>query len=196
MEHRKYTITRETKETYVYVRINIDGNGNLDIDTGIKFLDHLINALCKHSLFDVEIKSKSKDHIQHHIIEDIAISLGTSINNALGARSGIRRFGFSLIPMDDALVESSIDLIQRPYHNINLKLNCEIIEDLYIEDITHFLESLIKNICACVHINTVSGTNSHHIVEAAVKSLAVSLRNASSKDERQQSTPSTKGTMS
>ena len=195
MTTRKLKTKRETKETSVSISVNIDGSGKVSIDTGIRFLDHLITSFGKHSMLDLSIKAKSKDRIEHHLIEDTAITIGSSIDKALGNRSGITRFSYSSVPMDESLAETSLDLVKRPYSKVNLLMKRSKIEGMSKEDIEHFMQSLTQNLNCCVHIIVKYGDNDHHKIEAAIKSLAVALRNASSKDKKQKGIPSTKGAM-
>ena len=195
MATRKLKTKRETKETSVSVSVNIDGSGKVSIDTGIRFLDHLITSFGKHSMLDLSIKAKSKDRIEHHLIEDTAITIGSSIDKALGNRSGITRFSYSSVPMDESLAETSLDLVKRPYSKVNLLMKRNKIEGMSKEDIEHFMQSLTQNLNCCVHIIVKYGDNDHHKIEAAIKSLAVALRNALSKDKKQKGIPSTKGAM-
>ena len=195
MATRKLKTKRETKETSVSVSVNIDGSGKVSIDTGIRFLDHLITSFGKHSMLDLSIKAKSKDRIEHHLIEDTAITIGSSIDKALGNRSGITRFSYSSVPMDESLAETSLDLVKRPYSKVNLLMKRSKIEGMSKEDIEHFMQSLAQNLNCCVHITVKYGDNDHHKIEAAIKSLAVAFRNASSKDKKQKGIPSTKGAM-
>ena len=195
MATRKLKTKRETKETSVSVSVNIDGSGKVSIDTGIRFLDHLITSFGKHSMLDLSIKAKSKDRIEHHLIEDTAITIGSSIDKALGNRSGITRFSYASVPMDESLAETSLDLVKRPYSKVNLLMKRSKIEGMSKEDIEHFMQSLAQNLNCCVHITVKYGDNDHHKIEAAIKSLAVALRNASSKDKKQKGIPSTKGAM-
>ena len=195
MATRKLKTKRETKETSVSISVNIDGSGKVSIDTGIRFLDHLITSFGKHSMLDLSIKAKSKDRIEHHLIEDTAITIGSSIDKALGNRSGITRFSYSSVPMDESLAETSLDLVKRPYSKVNLLMKRSKIEGMSKEDIEHFMQSLTQNLNCCVHIIVKYGDNDHHKIEAAIKSLAVALRNALSKDKKQKGIPSTKGAM-
>ena len=195
MATRKLKTKRETKETSVSISVNIDGSGKVSIDTGIRFLDHLITSFGKHSMLDLSIKAKSKDGIEHHLIEDAAITIGSSIDKALGNRSGITRFSYSSVPMDESLAETSLDLVKRPYSKVNLLMKRSKIEGMSKEDIEHFMQSLTQNLNCCVHIIVKYGDNDHHKIEAAIKSLAVALRNALSKDKKQKGIPSTKGAM-
>ncbi|MDA1125272.1 MAG: imidazoleglycerol-phosphate dehydratase [Crenarchaeota archaeon] len=195
MKPRKTTITRETKETNVSVTINLDGTGKTNINTGIKFLDHLIGSFGKHSMMDLVVNVKSKDGVEHHLIEDTGITIGSAIDKALGNRSGIRRFSFSSVPMDETLAETSLDLVKRQYHKITLLIKRTKIEGIAKEDLEHFFLSLAQNLNCCIHVTVKYGDNDHHKVEAAIKSMAVAIRNAVSNDPKQKGIPSTKGSM-
>ncbi len=186
---------RFTKETNVRVRINIDGSGQVEIKTGIPFIDHLISAFGKHSMVDIHLEAKSNDNISHHLIEDVAITLSQTLNEALSNRTQIKRYGYAIIPMDEVLAISAIDLIKRQFHKLNLGLTREKIEDIAREDLEHFMESLLQNLNACTHINIQYGENDHHKIEAAIKSFAISFRMASSIDIQRNGIPSTKGVM-
>ncbi len=195
MKSRTSKIKRTTKETDVTVSVNLDGQGKTSVTTGISFLDHLITAFGKHSMMDLQVKSKSVDKIEHHLIEDTAITIGSAVDKALGNRSGIVRFSYASVPMDESLAEASIDLVKRPYSKISLSLKRSKIEDMSKEDIEHFVQSLIQNLNSCIHLTVKYGENDHHKIEAAIKSLAVAFRIASSKDKKQKGIPSTKGAM-
>ncbi len=195
MKSRTSKIKRTTKETDVTVSVNLDGQGKTSVTTGISFLDHLITAFGKHSMMDLQVKAKSVDKIEHHLIEDTAITIGSAVDKALGNRSGIVRFSYASVPMDESLAEASIDLVKRPYSKISLSLKRSKIEDMSKEDIEHFVQSLIQNLNSCIHLTVKYGENDHHKIEAAIKSLAVAFRIASSKDKKQKGIPSTKGAM-
>ena len=195
MTIRKSKIKRETKETSVSVSLNLDGSGKTSVDTGISFLDHLITSFGKHAMLDLAVKAKSKDKIEHHLIEDTAIAIGSSIDMALGSRTGITRFSYASVPMDESLAEASLDLVKRPYSKITLLVKRNNIEGISKEDIQHFFQSLTQNLNSCVHVTVKYGDNDHHKIEAAIKSLAVAVRNASLKDKKQKGIPSTKGAM-
>ncbi len=195
MKSRTSKIKRTTKETDVTVSVNLDGQGKTSVTTGISFLDHLITAFGKHSMMDLQVKSKSVDKIEHHLIEDTAITIGLAADKALGNRSGIVRFSYASVPMDESLAEASIDLVKRPYSKISLSLKRNKIEDISKEDLEHFVQSLIQNLNSCIHLTVKYGENDHHKIEAAIKSLAVAFRIASSKDKKQKGIPSTKGAM-
>ena len=195
MKSRTSKIKRSTKETDVTVSVNLDGTGKTSINTGISFLDHLITAFGKHAMLDLQVKSKSNDKIEHHLIEDTAITIGSAIDKALGNRSGITRFSYASVPMDESLAEASIDLVKRPFSTINLSVKRNNIEGMSKEDIEHFFQSLVQNLNSCIHLTVKYGENDHHKIEAAMKSLAVAFRIASSKDKKQKGIPSTKGVM-
>ena len=195
MTVRKAKIKRETKETSVSVSLDLDGSGKTSVNTGVSFLDHLITSFGKHAMLDLAVKAKSKDKIEHHLIEDVAISIGSSVDKALGSRTGITRFSYASVPMDESLAEASLDLVKRPYSKITLLIKRNSIEGIPKEDIEHFFQSLSQNLNSCVHVTVKYGDNDHHKIEAAIKSLAVAVRNASSKDKKQKGIPSTKGAM-
>jgi imidazoleglycerol-phosphate dehydratase len=192
---RTSKIKRTTKETDVSVNVNLDGHGKTSVNTGISFLDHLITAFGKHSMIDLQVKSKSLDKIEHHLIEDIAIAIGSAVDKALGNRSGIIRFSYASVPMDESLAEASIDLVKRPYSKISLSLKRTKIEGISKEDLEHFVQSLLQNLNSCIHLTVKYGENDHHKIESAIKSLAVAFRIAASKDKKQKGIPSTKGAM-
>jgi len=195
MKARTAQIKRQTKETSVVASINLDGTGKISANTGISFLDHLITSFGKHSMIDLSIKAKSMDNIEHHLIEDTAITIGSCIDKALGGRTGIARFGYASVPMDESLSEASIDLVKRQYGKISLGIKRNQIEGISKEDIEHFVQSLIQNLNSCIHVSVKYGENDHHKVESAIKSLAVAFRIASAKDKKQKGIPSTKGAM-
>jgi imidazoleglycerol-phosphate dehydratase len=195
MAPRKASIKRNTKETSVSVSVNLDGSGKTVIKTGINFLDHLIVSFGKHGMMDLNVNAKSNDGIEHHLIEDTAITIGQTIDKALSSRSGITRFSYASVPMDESLAEASIDLVKRPFWKLTLSIKRNKIENISKEDLEHFFQSLLQNLNSCIHLTVKYGDNDHHKVEAAIKSLAVALRNASSLDKKQKGIPSTKGSM-
>ncbi len=195
MTPRKSSVNRSTKETSVSVSVNLDGTGKTTIQTGINLLDHLITAFGKHGMMDLKVSAKSNDKITHHLIEDTAITIGLAIDKALGTRSGITRFSYVSVPMDESLAEASIDLVKRPFWKLVLSIKQNAIEDISKEDLEHFFQSLLQNLNSCIHLTVKYGDNDHHKVEAAIKSLAVAFREASSYDKKQKGIPSTKGSM-
>ncbi|MEP0824336.1 MAG: imidazoleglycerol-phosphate dehydratase [Nitrososphaera sp.] len=192
---RRARIERETKETAVTVQVNIDGTGKTNIKTGLSFIDHLVTSIGKHAMIDITLNGKSNDGIIHHLAEDVAIALAQTIDKALGERERIARFGYALIPMDEALAYASIDLVKRPYQKVELMLTRDSIEGMPREDLEHFSRSFVQNLNACTHMVVQYGDNDHHKVEAALKAFAVALRMAASIDSRRKGVPSTKGAM-
>jgi len=184
-------VYRKTRETEVHVKVNLDSEGKADIDTGVSFLDHLITSLATHSLID--ITAKVKGDLKHHAVEDLAICLGEALSKALGNREGINRFGYAAVPMDCSLAFSAVDLVKRPYSRIDLKLRGKKVEDMPSEDIYHFLETLATSISANIHVWVEYGNNDHHKAEAAIKALALSLKQAIALDPRRKGIPSSKG---
>jgi imidazoleglycerol-phosphate dehydratase len=188
---RTAEVNRKTRETEVHVKVNLDAEGKADVNTGVSFLDHMITSLATHSL--VDIAATVKGDLRHHAVEDLAICLGEALNKALGTREGITRFGNAAAPMDCSLAFAAVDLVKRPYFKIDLKLRGKKIEDMPTEDINHFLETLATSLQANVHVFVQYGSNDHHKVEAAVKALALSLRQAVALDPRRRGVPSSKG---
>ncbi len=188
---RTEDVYRKTKETEVNVKVNLDGEGEVSANTGVPFLDHMITSLATHSLID--INASVKGDLVHHSVEDLAISLGEVLNKALGKREGIYRFGNAAAPMDCSLAFAAIDLVKRPYFKIDLKLKGKTVEKMPTEDINHFFESLATSLQANVHVFVEYGTNDHHKTEAAIKALALSLRQAIALDPRRKGVPSSKG---
>jgi len=195
MKSRTARINRKTKETEVLVEVNLDGKGKVSIKTGLPFLDHLLTSLSKHAMLDLKLNAKSLDGIDHHLIEDTAITLGNTMDQALGNRMGIVRFGHSSVPMDESLAETSLDLIKRQYQRIDLLIERNQIEGISKEDLEHFFRSLAQNLNICMHVSVKYGENDHHKIEAAIKAFAVAWRIAASYDEKQKGVPSTKGAM-
>jgi imidazoleglycerol-phosphate dehydratase len=188
---RANEVYRKTRETEVHVKVNLDAEGKADVDTGVSFLDHLITSLATHSLID--ITAKVKGDLKHHAIEDLAICIGEALSKALGNREGINRFGYAAVPMDCSLAFSAVDLVKRPYSRIDLKLRGKKIEDMPSEDIYHFLETLATSLAANIHVWVEYGNNDHHKAEAAIKALALSLKQAVALDPRRKGIPSSKG---
>eukprot|EP00249_Psilotum_nudum_P010243 c22422_g1_i1 orf=91-966(+) len=191
-------ITRTTKETDVKVSINLDGSGICDCSTGIPFLDHMLDQLASHGLFDINIKAKGDLHIDdHHTNEDVALALGTALLQALGDRKGIHRFGDFSAPLDEALVHVVLDLSGRPYLHQNLHIPTQRVGTYDTQLVKHFFQSLVNTSGMTLHIHQLSGENSHHIIEATFKAFARALRKATEYDERRKgSIPSSKGILS
>lgn len=188
---RQDQVYRKTKETEVSLKVNLDGEGKADVRTGISFFDHMLTSLATHSMID--ITAEVKGDLRHHSVEDLAIGLGEALNNALGNREGIARFGYAAAPMDCSLAFAAVDLVKRPYFKVGLKLRGKKIEDMSTEDINHFFETLATSLCANIHVFVYYGSNDHHMAEAAIKALALSLKQAVTLDQRRRGVPSSKG---
>ena len=184
-------VYRKTRETEVRVTVKLDSEGKANVNTGVSFFDHLLTSLATHSLIDVT--AKVTGDLKHHAIEDLAICLGEALNKALGNREGITRFGSAAVPMDCSLAFAAVDLVKRSFAKIDLKLRGKKIEDMPTEDIYHFLETLTTALSANVHVWVEYGSNDHHKAEAAVKALALSLKQAVALDPRRKGVPSSKG---
>lgn len=179
------SLKRETFETKVEVYVNIDGTGEADIDTGISFLNHLLETLSLYSFIDIKVKSLCVDRFdEHHLAEDTAITLGRAIDQALGDRKGIRRFGFSFIPMDDTLAFVAVDLGGRPYLRFKAVFLSDRVGDLSLNLIRHILESLAYNGRLNIHARILYGLDDHHKAEALFKALGIALRSAVEYDNR------------
>lgn len=188
---------RETAETRIFVRLNLDGSGEARIRTGIGFLDHLLHALARHGLFDLEVEANGDLEIDaHHTTEDIAICLGRALHRALGDRAGIVRMADRTVPLDEALVHVVVDLSGRPYHAIDLAFRGDRIGALPSEMVEHFLYSFANEGRLALHVRQLAGKNDHHIAEATFKALARALGDAVAIDPRRAGTvASTKGTL-
>ena len=193
MTERVAELTRTTKETDIICRLNLDGSGIVDVETGIGFFDHMLASLVKHARFDLRLSCKGDLHIDdHHSVEDCALIIGNCLDNALGERKGIVRFGSAHVPLDEALCRAVVDLSGRPYPAINLGLARERLGELSCENITHFFESFAVTGRMALHVDVLKGSNDHHRSESSFKSVAVALRQAVARDGASD-VPSTKG---
>lgn len=190
---RTATTQRKTKETSIKVTASIDGRGDTDCKTGIRFLDHMLDSFATHSLVDLRVRATGD--LQHHIVEDVALVLGQTLSRALDARTGIRRFGYAIVPMDDALAIAAVDLVKRPYSAIQLGLERVMLEDAPREDLEHFFVSVSAGLGSTVNVKVLEGKNDHHRFEAAVKAFAIAFRDAATPDPRRSKNPSSKGVM-
>jgi imidazoleglycerol-phosphate dehydratase len=188
-------IRRETRESRVEVVLNLDGSGHADISTGIGFLDHMLDSLARHSRFDLTVKADGDLHVdQHHTAEDVGITLGQTLDQALGARRAIRRFGDAVVPLDEALAQVAIDLGGRPWASIDLPFRGPQIGGLSSEMIPHLLHSFAVDGRFALHVRLLAGENDHHRAEATFKALARALDDATRPDTRLgDQVPSTKG---
>ena len=192
---RKAKISRKTKETSIVVEINIDGKGKYKIDTGIGFLNHMLEQLSKHSLMDISVKAKGDTHIDlHHTTEDTGIAIGEAISKAAGYRKGIKRYGHALIPMDETLTRVAIDVSNRPYLIWRVDLKVEKLGEMDTELFKEWFQAFSQSAGITLHIENIYGENSHHKIESCFKGLARSLKDAFEIDKRiKSSIPSTKG---
>ena len=194
---RSATITRQTAETDISVTINLDGTGSYDNQTGIGFFDHMLDQLARHSLIDMTIRAKGDLHIDdHHTVEDTGIALGQALAQALGDKRGIVRYGSCLLPMDDALVRTALDLSARPFLIWNVDLPTAKIGSFDTELVREFFTAFATHGGITLHVDMLHGINSHHIAEATFKSVARALRQAVETDPRKaDAIPSTKGAL-
>ena len=190
---RVATVSRSTRETAVTVTVNLDGTGKSDVVTGLRFLDHLLDSLTRHSRMDVALHAEGDlDVDDHHTAEDCALALGAAVDEALGDKRGIRRFADAHVPLDEALARAVIDLSGRPFAHVDLDLKRERIGDTAAEMIPHVLSSFAMAGHLTLHVDVLRGINDHHRAEAAFKAVAVALRQAVALDGHDE-IPSTKG---
>tara|TARA_B100001029_G_scaffold129501_1_gene108464 strand:- start:36 stop:623 length:588 start_codon:yes stop_codon:yes gene_type:complete len=194
---RKYSINRKTKETDIKVDLDLDGNGKGKIKTGIGFLDHMIEQLAKHSMFDISIKAQGDLHIDyHHTTEDSALALGEAFTKSLGDRKGIQRFGQALSAMDETLSRVVVDCSNRPYLVWNVNLTKPKLGEMDTELFKEWFQAFAQSSGITLHIENLYGENNHHIIESCFKGLARALREAVAIDsKRKNEIPSTKGTL-
>lgn len=194
---RKATIKRKTAETDISLNLNIDGKGEGKINTGCGFLDHMLTLLAKHARFDLTVKCKGDVNVDyHHTTEDVGIALGQALKTALGTKKGITRYGDCALPMDETLILSAIDLSGRGFFVREFDIKANKVGDFDTELVEEFFQALAMNSGMTLHIRQLSGSNAHHIIEGAFKSVARSLRTAVSIDkEFSGDMPSTKGVL-
>jgi imidazoleglycerol-phosphate dehydratase len=198
--HRTATITRATSESSVELTIDLDGTGRSSVETGVRFYDHMLASLAKHSLIDIDVRATGDIDVDaHHTVEDVAICLGDALREALGDKSGISRFGDATVPLDEALVHAVVDVAGRPYvvHTGEpAGQEYVIIGGSYVGSLTrHVFESLAHHAGIALHVRVLSGRDPHHIVEAQFKAVARALRAAVAKDPRVVGIPSAKGAL-
>lgn len=201
--HRTASLERRTSESEVHVSLDLDGTGESTIDTGVGFFDHMLTALSRHSLIDLDVRTEGDVHIDgHHSVEDTAITLGQALRAALGDKRGIRRFGDALVPLDEALARAVVDVSGRPYSVISGE------PEGYAHVLiggsgvpyagsmtTHVMESIAFHAGICLHLELIAGRDPHHIAEAQYKAVARALRTAVEPDPRVVGIPSTKGAL-
>ena len=194
---RTAKITRTTAETQITIDLKLDGTGTYDNQTGVGFFDHMLDQLARHAMFDLTVRAKGDHHIDdHHTVEDTGIALGQALVQAVGDKKGIQRYGSCLLPMDDALVRCALDLSARPYLVWGIDLPTERIGSFDCELLREFFQALSAHGGITLHLDQLHGLNSHHIAEAAFKSVARALRAAVAMDPRAEGQlPSTKGAL-
>ncbi len=194
---RKAKTVRKTAETDISLFLNIDGTGQSEIDTGCGFLNHMLTLFAKHGRFDLTVKCTGDTDVDyHHTVEDIGICLGSVFADALGDMRGIRRYGSCILPMDESLILSAVDISGRALLNFSLDIPAQKVGDFDTELIEEFMNAFVRKANITLHIRMLSGSNSHHIIEGAFKSLARSLRQAAEIDENaKDEIPSTKGVL-
>lgn len=191
---RSADLSRKTAETDISLKLNIDGNGNSTIDTGIGFLDHMLTLFSKHGLLNLEVKACGDLQVDaHHTVEDIGIVLGQALKEAMGDKKSIKRYGTSYVPMDEALAMVSLDFGGRPYLVCNMSYTNERVGDMDTELVEEFFRAVSTNAGMNVHINVLYGSNNHHIVEAVFKAFGRALDEAARRDDRIEGVMSTKG---
>ncbi len=194
---RSATITRTTAETKITVKVDLDGTGSYDNQTGVGFFDHMLDQLARHSLIDMTVRCEGDLHIDdHHSVEDVGIALGQALSEAMGDKRGIVRYGACLLPMDDALVRAALDLSARPFLVWNVAMPTAKVGTFDTELVREFFQAFSTHGGITLHVDLLHGVNSHHIAEAAFKAVARSLRDALEVDPRKgDAIPSTKGAL-
>ena len=193
-ETRAAAVSRETSETTIEVTLDLDGDGESTVDTGIGFFDHMLTALAKHGLFDLTVRCDGDLEIDdHHTVEDVGITIGEALDEALGDKRGIVRYADRRVPLDEAVASVVVDVSGRPYFVFNGEFSQDQVGEFTSDMARHFAESLALNAGLTLHAEIVAGTNAHHEVEALFKSLARALDDATRVDGRRSDTPSTKG---
>lgn len=196
MVTRQARIERTTKESQVLVELDLDGQGSTDVATGVPFFDHMLSQLGRHSGIDLLVRTTGDLQVDsHHTVEDTSLAVGAALNDALGDRAGLRRFGDALVPLDECLVQAAVDLSGRPYL---VHIEPEMVELIGTYDTTltrHIWESIVATSQITLHVRVLAGRNAHHLVEAQFKAVARALREAIAFDPRVVGVPSTKGTL-
>ena len=193
---RTSNISRKTKETEIQLDLSLDGGGDIRVSTGIGFFDHMLTLLAYHASFDMTVEASGDLEVdQHHTVEDIGLCLGQALSEALGEKKGINRYGWSLLPMDEALCLTALDLSGRPYLSYQVELPVQLISDFDPTCVKEFLQAISNQAGITLHVRKLVGDNPHHILEAVFKGLGRALRMAVSLHEQAGEIPSTKGTL-
>tara|TARA_B100000780_G_scaffold278441_1_gene252002 strand:- start:237 stop:830 length:594 start_codon:yes stop_codon:yes gene_type:complete len=197
MTSRISTVARNTNETQIEVTINLDGQGQFSAETGVPFLDHMVEQIARHGLFDLTIKAKGDLHIDaHHTVEDIGITIGQAFKQALGSKKGVVRYGHAYIPLDEALTRVVLDLSGRPGFEYDVTFNRDKIGEFDVDLFYEFFQGLVNHAGISLHIDNLKGRNAHHIAETMFKGFGRALRMAVTLDQRAlEQLPSTKGSL-
>jgi imidazoleglycerol-phosphate dehydratase len=191
---RKAEVTRNTKETKIGVKLNLDGKGGAKIATGVPFLDHMLEQIARHGAFDLEVSAKGDLHIDaHHTVEDIGITLGQAFAKAAGDKKGVRRYGHAYVPLDEALSRAVVDLSGRPGLEYHIEFTRARIGEFDVDLVHEFFQGFVNHAQVTLHVDNIKGTNAHHQAETAFKAFARALRMAVEADPRVKDVPSTKG---
>jgi imidazoleglycerol-phosphate dehydratase len=197
MADRKAEIKRDTLETKIQVAVNLDGVGNYNVDTGVPFLDHMLDQVARHGMIDLDIKAKGDLHIDaHHTVEDVGITLGQAVAKAVGDKKGIRRYGHAYVPLDEALSRVVIDFSGRPGLEYGVDFTRARVGDFDVDLLSEFFQGFINHAQVTLHIDNIRGKNAHHIAETIFKAFGRALRMALEMDSRMGDTlPTTKGSL-
>ncbi len=196
MTKRTAEVTRDTKETRIRVKLNLDGSGAGKLDTGVPFLDHMLDQVARHGVFDLEISAKGDLHIDaHHTVEDIGITLGQAFARALGDKQGIRRYGHAYVPLDEALSRVVVDFSGRPGLDFKIDFVRARIGEFDVDLVHEFFQGFVNHAQVTLHVDNLKGDNAHHQAETAFKAFARALRMAVELDPRIKGVPSTKGSL-
>ncbi|WP_122952206.1 imidazoleglycerol-phosphate dehydratase HisB [Bathymodiolus thermophilus thioautotrophic gill symbiont] len=189
-------VSRKTNETDIVVELNLYGTGQANIDTGVPFLDHMLDQIARHGLMDLNIKCVGDTQIDdHHSVEDIGITLGQAFAKAVGDKAGLTRYGHAYVPLDEALSRVVLDLSGRPGLELNVNFTRALIGSFDVDLISEFFQGFVNHALITLHIDNLKGVNSHHQAETVFKAFGRALRMAITKDERQKGIPSTKGSL-
>ncbi|HEX5391858.1 MAG TPA: imidazoleglycerol-phosphate dehydratase HisB [Rhodocyclaceae bacterium] len=193
---RQAELSRDTLETQVFVRLNLDGTGKSNLATGVGFLDHMLDQIARHGMIDLEVKAKGDLHIDaHHTVEDIGITIGQALAKAVGDKKGLRRYGHAYVPLDEALSRVVVDLSGRPGLVFEVPFTRAAIGEFDVDLVREFFQGLVNHAAITVHVDNLRGANSHHQAETVFKAFGRALRMAAEVDDRSSGIPSTKGTL-
>ena len=193
---RKAEVSRNTNETRIAVKLDLDGAGQASIATGVPFLDHMLEQVARHGVFDLAISAKGDLHIDaHHTVEDVGIALGQAFAKAVGDKSGVRRYGHAYVPLDEALSRAVVDLSGRPGLEYSIKFSRARIGEFDVDLVHEFFQGFVNHAQVTLHVDNIKGSNAHHQAETAFKAFARALRMAAEPDPRVKDVPSTKGSL-